>query len=199
MLRTVKAMSSKKGKLIIFSAPSGCGKDTLLRELFSRDENHEFELSRSMTTRLPRNEEQDGVDYYFVTRDYFESLIAQDKLIEFAEYNGNYYGTPKEPVEKWLAQGKTVFLEIEVQGAEKVRQKCPEAVSIFVLPPSLEELERRLRNRQTDSPETIEKRIALAPLEIAKSSDFDYRIVNDVLERATEELYETVKNIKEKN
>lgn len=192
-------MSSKKGKLIIFSAPSGCGKDTLLRELFSRDENHEFELSRSMTTRLPRNEEQDGVDYYFVTRDYFESLIAQDKLIEFAEYNGNYYGTPKEPVEKWLAQGKTVFLEIEVQGAEKVRQKCPEAVSIFVLPPSLEELERRLRNRQTDSPETIEKRIALAPLEIAKSSDFDYRIVNDVLERATEELYETVKNIKEKN
>ncbi len=190
-------MSSKKGKLIIFSAPSGCGKDTLLRELFNRDDKDEFALSRSMTTRSPRNEEQDGVDYYFVTRDYFESLIEQDKLIEFAQYNGNYYGTPKEPVEKWLAEGKTVFLEIEVQGAEKVRKSCPEASSIFILPPSLEELERRLRNRKTDSPETIERRIALAPLEIAKSSEFDYRIVNDVLERAAEELYQTVKHIKE--
>ena len=189
-------MSNKPGKLIIFSAPSGCGKDTLLRELFSRDTNGEFALSRSMTTRSPRNEEKDGVDYYFVTRDHFENLISQDKLIEFAEYNGNYYGTPKEPVEQWLAEGKTVFLEIEVQGAEKVRKKCPEAVSIFILPPSLEELERRLRNRQTDSPETIAKRIALAPLEIAKSSDFDYKIVNDVLERAAEELYQTVINIK---
>lgn len=192
-------MSSKPGKLIIFSAPSGCGKDTLLRELFSHGDELDLVLSRSMTTRLPRNEEQDGVDYYFVTRDYFENLIEQDKLIEFAEYNGNYYGTPKDPVDKWLSEGKTVFLEIEVQGAEKVRKKRPDAVSIFILPPSIEELERRLRNRQTDSPETIEKRIALAPLEIAKSGDFDYRIVNDVLERATEELYQTVKSIKEKN
>lgn len=192
-------MSSKPGKLIIFSAPSGCGKDTLLRELFSHGDELDLVLSRSMTTRLPRNEEQDGVDYYFVTRDYFESLIEQDKLIEFAEYNGNYYGTPKDPVDKWLSEGKTVFLEIEVQGAEKVRKKRPDAVSIFILPPSIEELERRLRNRQTDSPETIEKRIALAPLEIAKSGEFDYRIVNDVLERATEELYQTVKSIKEKN
>ncbi len=190
-------MSNKHGKLIIFSAPSGCGKDTLLRELFDRDTNGEFALSCSMTTRSPRNEEKDGVDYHFVTRDYFEELISQDKLIEFAEYNGNYYGTPKDPVEQWLNEGKTVFLEIEVQGAEKVRKKRPDAVSIFILPPSLEELERRLRNRKTDSPETIEKRIALAPLEIAKSSDFDYRIVNDVLERAAEELYQTVKNIKE--
>ena len=190
-------MSNKQGKLIIFSAPSGCGKDTLLRELFNRDTNGEFALSRSMTTRSPRNEEKDGVDYYFVSRDYFEDLISQDKLIEFAEYNGNYYGTPKEPVEQWLKEGKTVFLEIEVQGAEKVRRTRPDAASIFILPPSIEELERRLRERKTDSPETIEKRIALAPLEIAKSSDFDYRIVNDVLERAAEELYQTVKIIKE--
>ena len=124
-------MSNKPGKLIIFSAPSGCGKDTLLRELFSRDTNGEFALSRSMTTRSPRNEEKDGVDYYFVTRDHFENLISQDKLIEFAEYNGNYYGTPKEPVEQWLAEGKTVFLEIEVQGAEKVRKKCPVKVAIY--------------------------------------------------------------------
>lgn len=192
-------MSNKPGKLVIFSAPSGCGKDTLLRELFSHSDELDLVLSRSMTTRSPRNDEQDGVDYYFVTRDYFENLIEQDKLIEFAEYNGNYYGTPKDPVDNWLSEGKTVFLEIEVQGAEKVRKKCPDAVSIFILPPSIEELERRLRKRQTDSPETIEKRIALAPLEIAQSGNFDYRIVNDVLERATDELYQTVKHIKEKN
>ncbi len=189
---------NNKGALIIFSAPSGCGKDTLLRELFSRDTNNEFVLSRSMTTRLPRNDERDGVDYYFVTRPRFEELIEQDRLIEYAEYNGNYYGTPKDPVEKWLNEGKVVFLEIEVQGASKVREKCPEAVSIFVLPPSLEELERRLRNRQTDSPETIAKRIALAPGEIARSREFDYNVVNDELERATDELYNIVKTIKEK-
>lgn len=190
---------SNKGALVIFSAPSGCGKDTLLRELFKRDSAGDFVLSRSMTTRSPRNEEKDGVDYYFVNREHFEQLIAQDKLIEYAEYNGNYYGTPKEPVEEWLNEGKIVFLEIEVQGASKVRQRCPDAVSIFVLPPSLEELERRLRKRQTDSDEVIAKRIALAPGEIERSKEFDYNVVNDELERATDELYNIVISIKEKN
>lgn len=190
---------SNKGVLVIFSAPSGCGKDTILRELFRRDDEKQIVLSRSMTTRQPRNEEKDGVDYYFVTREYFENLINCDKLIEYAEYNGNYYGTPKEPVENWLSEGKTVILEIEVQGASKVREKCPEAVSIFILPPSLEELERRLRNRKTDSPETIAKRIALAPGEIERSSDFDYCVINDDISRATDEVFTIIKNIKEDN
>ncbi len=188
---------NNKGVLVIFSAPSGCGKDTILRELFSRDTENQIVLSRSMTTRQPRNQEKDGVDYYFVTRDYFEDLISRDRLIEYAEYNGNYYGTPKDPVECWLDEGKTVILEIEVQGASKVRAKCPDAVSIFILPPSLEELERRLRNRQTDSPETIAKRIALAPGEIAQSKNFDYCVVNDDIVKATDEVYTIIKNIKE--
>ncbi len=187
---------NNKGALVVFSAPSGCGKDTLLRELFQRDTNGDFVLSRSMTTRSPRIDEKDGVDYFFVTRSYFEQLIERDELIEYAEYNGNYYGTPKEPVEAWLAEGKVVFLEIEVQGASKVRQRCPESVSIFVMPPSIEELERRLLKRQTDSPETIAKRIALAPGEIARSDEFDYKVVNDELERATDELYNIVKKIR---
>lgn len=190
-------MSDKKGVLVIFSAPSGCGKDTILRELFTRDTQNELVLSRSMTTRLPRNQEKDGVDYYFVSRENFEDLISRDRLIEYAEYNGNYYGTPKDPVEEWLNDGKTVILEIEVQGASKVRAKCPDAVSIFILPPSLEELERRLRNRQTDSPETIAKRIALAPGEIAHSKEFDYCVINDDIGKATDEVYSIIKNIKE--
>lgn len=188
---------SNRGVLVVFSAPSGCGKDTILRELFSRDTENQIVLSRSMTTRQPRNQEKDGVDYYFVTRDYFEDLISRDRLIEYAEYNGNYYGTPKDPVENWLDEGKTVILEIEVQGASKVRAKCPDAVSIFILPPSLEELERRLRNRQTDSPETIAKRIALAPGEIAQSKNFDFCVVNDDIAKATDEVYSIIKNIKE--
>ncbi len=193
----VITMSDKKGVLVIFSAPSGCGKDTILRELFKKDAGNELVLSRSMTTRRPRNEEKDGVDYYFVTRENFEELINDDGFIEYAEYNGNYYGTPKGPVEEWLNSGKTVILEIEVQGASKVRAKRHDAVGIFILPPSLEELERRLRNRQTDSPETIAKRIALAPGEIAQSKYFDYCVVNDDIGKATDEIYTILKNIKE--
>ncbi len=192
-------MSDKKGVLVVFSAPSGCGKDTILTELFKRNQNNEMTLSISMTTRNPRSGEKDGVDYFFASRDRFEKLIKDDELIEFAEYNGNYYGTPKAPVEKWLDEGKIVFLEIEVQGAGKVMQKFPEAKSIFILPPSIEELERRLRNRNTDSPETIEKRIALAPDEIAHSKDFDYCVVNDDIQRATDEVYKIIQNLKGDN
>lgn len=188
---------NKKGALVVFSAPSGCGKDTILRELFKLDVKNEFVLSRSMTTRQPRNEEKDGVDYYFVTREKFEELISNDGFIEYAEYNGNYYGTPKAPVEEWLNSGKTVILEIEVQGASKVRSSRPDSVGIFILPPSLEELERRLRNRKTDSPEVIAKRIALAPGEIAQSKYFDYCVINDDVTKATDEVYTILKNIKE--
>ena len=152
-----------------------------------------------MTTRAPRSGETDGVDYYFVTREEFEKRIAEDRLIEFAEYNGNYYGTPKDPVEEWLRQGKIVILEIEVQGASKVVKTYPEALSIFILPPSLEELERRLRRRNTDSEETIAKRIALAPGEIAKSKEFKHCVVNDDVTRASEEVYHLISAERESN
>lgn len=187
---------NNRGALVIFSAPSGCGKDTILRGLFERDKDNELVLSRSMTTRKPRAEEKDGVDYYFVTREHFEDLIKRDRLIEYAEYNGNYYGTPKDPVDYWLDEGKIVILEIEVQGASKVRTKCPDATGIFIMPPSLEELERRLRKRNTDSEETIAKRIALAPGEMEQSKFFDYCIINDEIDKATDEVYDIIKKLK---
>ncbi|HBL40412.1 MAG TPA: guanylate kinase [Ruminococcaceae bacterium] len=185
-------MAEKKGKLVVFSAPSGCGKDTILQEIFHNKNCEDIVLSKSMTTRAPRSGEQNGVDYYFVTREEFEKKIAEDGLIEFAEYSGNYYGTPKAPVEEWMAQGKTVILEIEVQGASKVVRNYPDALSIFILPPSLEELERRLRLRNTDSEETIARRIAIAPTEIAKSEEFKYCVVNDDLTCASEEVYNII-------
>ncbi len=178
--------------LVVFSAPSGCGKDTILRAIFENKACEDFVLSRSMTTRAPRPGETDGVDYYFVPRKEFEKRIAENRLIEFAEYNGNYYGTPKDPVEEWLRQGKVVILEIEVQGASKVAKAYPEALSIFILPPSLEELERRLRLRNTDSPEAIARRIALAPGEIEKSKEFKHCVVNDDVNRASDEVYRLI-------
>lgn len=191
-------LSGGKGLLVIFSAPSGCGKDTILSELFKREECGDYMLSVSMTTRAPREDEIDGVSYFFVNRDEFVRAIENDELIEYAEYNGNYYGTPSGPVNSWLEQGKTVFLEIEVQGAEKVRKKRPDAVGIFILPPSIEELERRLRQRNTDSDEAIARRIALAPGEIAQSKYFDYRVVNDSVSRAADEIVDIINSIKEK-
>ncbi len=185
-------MCERRGLLVVFSAPSGCGKDTILQTIFHNKNCDDFVLSRSMTTRAPRQGEINGVDYYFVTREEFEKRIDEDRLIEFAEYNGNYYGTPKDPVEEWLAQGKIVILEIEVQGASKVVKAYPEALSIFILPPSLEELERRLRQRNTDSEETIARRIALAPGEIAKSSEFKHCVVNDDVTRASDEVYRLI-------
>ena len=187
---------NNKGKLVVISAPSGCGKGTILHGLFDLDkEDKSFVLSISMTTRAPRATEQDGVDYFFVSRDQFEKLIDEDQFIEYAQFNGNYYGTPKSFIEKCIEEGKTVFLEIEVQGAEKVRAKFPDSVSIFILPPSLEELEKRLRGRQTDDPKVIERRLEIAPLEIARQNEFDYRVVNDDIDRAINEIYNIIKNL----
>lgn len=188
---------SKKGNLVVISAPSGCGKGTILKGLFEKDKNEDnvFVLSVSMTTREPRGTEQDGVEYFFVNRERFEELIAQDQFIEYAQFNGNYYGTPKPFIEKCISEGKTVFLEIEVQGAEKVREKFPDSVSVFIIPPSLEELERRLRGRQTDAPEVIEERLKIAPVELARQDEFDYRVVNDDVQRAIDEVYNIIKNL----
>ena len=146
----------RKGLLVVISAPSGGGKGTILKELFAQDDN--LVLSVSATTRKPRPGEEDGKQYYFISREEFESLIAQGKMLEHAEYVGNYYGTPKEPVEQWTSQGRDVVLEIEVQGGAQIKKLMPDCVSVFILPPSMAVLEKRLRGRGTEDEATVQKR-----------------------------------------
>lgn len=175
-----------KGLLIIFSGPSGSGKDTVLTELVKEDPN--LHLSISATTRPMRDGEVDNVDYYFLGREHFENLIADGGLLEYAEYCDNLYGTLREPVEKAREQGRDVILEIEVEGARKVKAACPDAVMIFILPPSMKELRRRLYKRGTDEDEVIEKRLAKAASEIHQAQMYDYLIVNDDLKQACEDV-----------
>ncbi|MEN2981896.1 MAG: guanylate kinase, partial [Thermus sp.] len=170
-----------RGRLFVMTGASGVGKGTVRARVLERTR---LFYSISMTTRPPRPGERDGVDYYFVDRPAFEALLAQDGFLEHAEYVGHLYGTPKAPVERALARGEDVLLEIEVQGALQVRAKMPEAVLIFLLPPSLSELKRRLVYRGKDSPEKIQKRLAQAEWEIQNAHLFDYVVVNDVLEEA---------------
>ena len=179
-------MSSNRGLLVILSGPSGAGKDTVLKELM--EENPKTKLSVSVTTRQPRAGEVDGKDYHFLSREQFEDLIRKDGVLEYAEYCGNFYGTPKAQVEAWQQEGFDVILEIEVQGAKKVMQKCPDAVSVFILPPSLQVLEKRLRRRATDSEEAVQKRLSAARGEICQAKDYDYVIVNDALEDCISDL-----------
>ncbi len=175
-------MMNKRGILIILSGPSGCGKGTVLsRLLAARDDTV---LSVSMTTRAPRPGDVDGVHYHFRTREEFEQTIAADGLLEYAEYNGNYYGTPLEPIERHLAAGTNVVLEIEVQGAKKVMARCPEHVSIFILPPSVEELERRLRGRGTEDDEVIARRMRAAEEELRNAEHYQYVVLNDDVDEA---------------
>lgn len=175
---------NEKGILITFSGPSGSGKDTVLGKLTS--ENSDVKVSISMTTRENRGYEIDGVHYYFVTRDYFEKKIAENNMLEYAEYNGNYYGTPKAPVDEMLNSGKAVILEIDVQGAEKIKKNNPGVVSIFLMPPSISVLESRLRGRGTEDEETINHRLIIAKEEMRKAADYDYVVVNDTIENAVE-------------
>ena len=174
-----------KGTLFIVSGPSGCGKGTVLAEILKQDNVY---YSVSATTRTPRPGEINGVNYHFLSKDEFEKLIENDGMLEYANYCGNYYGTPKKPVEDMLAEGKNVILEIEVQGALKVMEKCPEAVSVFILPPSLKELRRRLHKRGTETEEVIEKRIGEAAGEIRKAINYDYVMINGELEIAVFDL-----------
>lgn len=182
-----------KGTLFIVSGPSGCGKGTVLAEIIKQDNVY---YSVSATTRAPRPGEVNGVNYHFLSKDEFEQLIANDGVLEYASYCGNYYGTPKKPVEDMLAEGKNVILEIEVQGALKVMEKCPEAVSVFILPPSLKELRRRLHKRGTESEEVIEKRISEAAGEIGKAVNYDYVMVNGELENAVSDLLSIINSQK---
>lgn len=174
-----------KGRLIVFSAPSGCGKGTMLREIL-RDEN--FYISVSATTREPREGEVDGVDYHFISREEFQKRIDENGMLEYAEYCGNFYGTPLKEVREQLEKGRNVILEIEVKGAMKIRKLYPEALFIFVVPPSLKELDRRLRKRGTESEEVIIRRVERAADEIPYAAKYDYIIVNDGIEEAVEDF-----------
>ena len=178
------------GKLIVITGPSGVGKGTLVRSLLTR--HPELYLSISATTRQPRPGEIDGKDYYFVSKQQFESAIEQGELLEWAEYAGNYYGTPKTSVEKQINRGKWVLLEIELIGARIVKKIFPDALLIFILPPSLEELGRRLRGRGKDSPEAISRRLVRAKAEIEAKDEFNIQIVNDDLETAIADIEKAI-------
>lgn len=178
-----------KGLLIVVSAPSGCGKGTLLAEVLKNDN---FYYSVSATTRAPREGEVNGVNYHFTSKEDFEKLIASGGVLEYAQYCGNYYGTPRKAVEDKLAEGRDVILEIEVQGAMKIKQSCPEAVFVFILPPSVETLKERLEKRGTETADVIAKRVAEARGEIEKAYNYDYVIVNDDLDTAVSQFIEAV-------
>ena len=172
----------KKGKLFIISGPSGAGKSTIIRAIMARSENAFFSVSA--TTRAMRPGEQDGVDYLFVTRERFQELIRTDGLLEWAEYVGNFYGTPAEPALRALEEGRDVLLDIETRGARQVMEKYPEAVSIFVCTPSFAELEKRLRARGTNTEEDIRKRLTKGRSECEFADLYTYLIVNDDRETA---------------
>ncbi len=181
----------KKGILIVISGFSGAGKGTLVKELLRRHPG-DYCLSVSMTTRAPRPGEREGVEYFFTDRQRFEDTIAQDGLIEYASYCGNYYGTPKAYVERQLAEGRNVILEIEIQGALKIKKRFPESLLIFVTPPNAEELKRRLEGRGTESEEVIASRLARAAEESEGVEFYDYLVVNDKLEESAEEVHHLV-------
>lgn len=187
-----------KGILIVYTGASGVGKGTILKRLLAKDDN--LKLSVSATTRSPRPGETDGVDYYFVDKPEFEKLINNDGLLEHANYCGNYYGTPKKPVYDNLENGYDVILEIEVNGFLQVKEKCPDSITIFIMPPSLEELERRLNGRGTETKEVINDRLQAAKKEITFADQFDYIVINDDLDVATQEALDIINNIrKERN
>lgn len=184
----------KKGLLVVFSGPSGSGKGTVLKR--AMELCPDLELSVSMTTRSPRDGEIDGVHYIFTDKAQFSEMAENDGFIEWATFCENSYGTPKERVESRLAEGKDVVLEIEVQGALKVRERIPEAVLIFNLPPSREELKNRLVGRQTESQDVIEQRLQTAEWELSQAKHYDYVIVNDEIDLAAEKFLSILKSEK---
>ncbi len=182
---------SKKGILFVVSAPAGCGKDTILEQMFKITENVCYSVSA--TTRAPREGEVNGVHYHFMTREQFEGMIKDNAVLEYTEYCGNYYGTPKKAVEDMLADGKDVILKIEVEGAMNIKRIFPESRLVFILPPSLAELERRLRKRGTETEEKIIERTAQAKNELEFAKDYDYLIVNGELDKAVDDLVSVIR------
>ena len=177
----------EKGLLIVVSGPSGAGKDTIVNEVVKR-ENINAWISISMTSRSPRGQEENGKEYFFVTREEFEENISKNNFLEYAEYNGNYYGTPKHKIEEYLNKGIDVILIIEIQGALQIKELIPEALFIFIMPPSMEELKKRLIARGTDSPDKIISRFKRAYQEINEVTKYNYVVVNDDLENAVDKV-----------
>ncbi|WP_432359437.1 guanylate kinase [Sporosarcina sp. UB5] len=180
-------MYKQRGLLIVLSGPSGVGKGTVRKELFQQPDTN-YEYSISMTTRSPREGEQDGVDYFFRTRNEFEQMMKEGKLLEYAEYVGNYYGTPLDYVNETLDAGRDVFLEIEVVGAAQVREKVPDALFIFLAPPSLSELEDRLIGRGTEEADVIASRVTKAREELEMMNLYDYVVENDEVSKACDRI-----------
>ncbi|MDT2767286.1 guanylate kinase [Globicatella sulfidifaciens] len=180
-------MTQQRGLLIILSGPSGVGKGTVRAAIF-KDNKFNYVYSVSATTRQSRPGEVDGVDYYFVSKEQFKQYIEEDALLEYAEYVGNYYGTPIQKIEENLAAGNDVFLEIEVQGALKVRERMPEGIFIFLAPPSLDELKSRITGRGTDREDVILERMQMAKEEIEMMQHYDYVVVNDTVEHAVDKV-----------
>lgn len=185
----------KHGLLIVLSGPSGVGKGTIYSKLLNV--MPDLKVSVSATTRNPRTGEKDGIHYYFMSKEEFAEKRGRGEFLEWAETVGNYYGTPKTPVINTLEQGKDVLLEIDVKGARQIKTAYPDCVTIFVLPPSEAELEKRLRGRGTESDEQIAARLALAKNEIAISGEFDHRVINDNLDKAVNEVKDIILKIKE--
>ncbi len=174
------------GRVFIISAPSGTGKSTVIQRLMQLRDGLYFSVSA--TTREPRTGEKHGVSYLFMSHTDFEQLIDKKEFLEYAEYVGNYYGTPKEPVLRHIAGGKDIILDIDVQGCKQVKQAMPEAVTIFLIPPSMEELENRLRVRGTDPDERVKKRMIRAKAELLEKDNYDYVVVNDIVDEAANKI-----------
>jgi guanylate kinase len=183
----------RRGRLIVVSGPSGAGKDTLIGEAL--DAIPELALIASATTRRSREGEVNGRDHVFLSREEFERWIREDRLLEWAEYSGNLYGTPKKSVEELLQKGRSVILRIELQGARQIKERRPDAVMVFVRAPSLEETRRRLEDRATETSESVETRMATAVKEIAARDEFDHEVVNGDREQARRYMIETLKRI----
>ncbi len=184
-------MANKEGLLILFSGPSGVGKDTVLDVVLNK--NKDLQKSISLTTRNIRENETDGKDYYFITVPEFERMIADGEVLEYAQYGSNLYGTPKGPVDKWLSEGKNVILKIEVQGAENIKKLYPDSVGIFLLPPSMEVLENRLRSRGTEDEDDVKKRLEIAHNEMQKSKNYDYFVINEDIDCASDDVLTIIK------
>ena len=188
----------KRGKLIIFSAPSGSGKSTIIQSLLNRDLNLSFSISA--TSRAPRGTEKNGVEYYFISPEEFRQRIANGEFLEYEEvYAGKYYGTLKSEVERFLDSGRNVIFDVDVVGGLNIKKYYGnQALALFIQPPSIEELKRRLNHRATDAPEVIASRIAKAEYELSFAPKFDRIIVNDILEKAQEEAYQTIRQFLDK-